>query len=115
MLGASDFWAKPAYNKDYQIYLYGGCLGYEYYVRPIVNGKGGWQNVDVLSSVTEVSANANDFAGPALAKIFWALDHGNRGSWTSIVSAVRTRVGDSTFGVSGVRDNCYSPYGNRCK
>ena len=30
MLGASDFWARPTYPDFYQIFLYGGCLGYEY-------------------------------------------------------------------------------------
>jgi hypothetical protein len=114
MLGASDFWSKPDYPQGYQIYLYGGCLGYEYYVRPIVGGKGGWQNVDILSSVVEVSANANEFAAPALAKIFWALGHGLKTSWKDILLAVRKSVGDSTFGVSGVRGNCYTPAGSVC-
>jgi hypothetical protein len=114
MLGASDYWTRPTYPKSYQIFLYGGCLGYEYYVKPIVEGKGGWQNVDIMSSVVEVSANANEFATPALARIFYGLEHGFTVSWTSILKAVRTSVGDSTFGVSGVRDNCFSPRGNRC-
>jgi hypothetical protein len=114
MLGASDFWSKPQYPSFYQIYLYGGCLGYEYYVRPIVEGKGGFENVDMMSSVVEVSANALDFAGPALAKIFWALDNGYKASWRDILVAVRERVGDSTFGASGVRDNCFTPNGSRC-
>ncbi|MSP59573.1 MAG: hypothetical protein EXR72_04380 [Myxococcales bacterium] len=114
MLGASDFWARPNYNQEYQIFLYGGCLGYEYYVRPIVDGKKGWQNVDIVSSVIEVSVGANEFAGPVLAKLLWALDHGNRASWRQMLTAIRTRVGDSTFGASGVRDNCYSPYGRLC-
>src|SRR4029079_18024114 len=30
MLGASDFWARPNYPSFYQVFLYGGCLGYEY-------------------------------------------------------------------------------------
>jgi len=111
MLGASDFWTRPQYPGFYQIFLYGGCLGYEYYVRPIYEGKGSsWAKLDVMSSVVEVSASANEFAAPALAKIVWALDHGNKASWRSILLAVRNSVGDSTFGVSGVRDNKYSPY-----
>ncbi|MCA9602511.1 MAG: hypothetical protein KC417_10820, partial [Myxococcales bacterium] len=32
MLGASDFWSRPEYPDNYQIFIYGGCLGYEYYV-----------------------------------------------------------------------------------
>jgi hypothetical protein len=115
MLGASDFWGRPTYPSSYQIFLYGGCLGYEYYVRPILAGKKGWKNLDVMSSVVEVSASANDFAAPWLAKLVWSLQNGYKASWRSLLLTVRTAVGDSTFGVSGVRDNCYTPTGTRCK
>ncbi len=114
MLGASDFWARPEYPGFYQIFLYGGCLGYEYYVQPILRGKGGWDNVDIMSSVVEVSADANYFAAPVLAKLEWALAHGNAASWADMLRDVRRSVGDSTFGVSGVGDNCYTPSGSRC-
>ena len=115
MLGASDFWTRPAYPEFYQIFLYGGCLGYEYYVAPILAGKGGsWANLDVLSAVVEVSAPANDYAGPFLAKLLAALENGYRVSWKDILGAIRTRVGDSTFGMSGVRENCFTPTGTRC-
>lgn len=114
MLGASDFWSRPTYPSFYQIFLYGGCLGYEYYIRPILEGKGGWENLDIVSSVVEVSANANEFAGPFLAKLLWAIENGNKASWKDYLVAIRKRVGDSTFGASGVRDNCYSPTGSVC-
>jgi hypothetical protein len=114
MLGASDFWARPDYPMFYQIFLYGGCLGYEYYVEPIVRKKNGWENLDLMSSVVEVSATANEFAGPVLAKIMWALEHNYDASWRDILTGVRQRVGNSSFGVSGVRDNCYSPSGSVC-
>ena len=98
------------------MFLYGGCLGYEYYVRPIVNGKGGWQNVDILSSVIEVTADANEYAGPFLARLVYTISHGYKVSWRSHLTAIRNRVGDSTFGVSGVRDNCFHPtLGSYCK
>ena len=115
MLGASDFWSQPTYPQSYQIFLYGGCLGYEYYVKPILDGKGGtWANLDLMSSVIEVSADAERFAVPVIAKITSALTRGNRVSWQQILSAVRAKVGDSTFGVSGVRDNKYCPAGVTC-
>jgi hypothetical protein len=114
MLGASDFWSQPTYPSTYQIYIYGGCLGYEYYVRPILDGKGGWENLDLVSSVVEVSADANEIAGPVFAKIMYAMSHHYRTSWRSILVAIRNRVGDSTFGASGVRGNCYSPSGSLC-
>jgi hypothetical protein len=115
MLGASDFWSRPTYPDFYQIFLYGGCLGYEYYVKPILHGKGdSWAKLDILSSVIEVTASANEFAGPAIAKIIYGLEHNGRSSWRNILLTVRNNVGDSTFGVSGVRENCFTPNGSRC-
>jgi len=114
MLGASDFWSRPEYPAFYQIYLYGGCLGYEYYVRPILEGKNGWDNVDIVSSVIEVSASANYYAAPFLAKIVWALGNGYNASWKDLLEVIRKKVGDSTFGASGVRENCFSPSGPMC-
>ena len=114
MLGASDFWSRPTYPDFYQIFLYGGCLGYEYYVAPILGGKGGWDKVDILSSVIEVTANANEYAGPFLAKLLHAIENDYKVSWKDILVAIRSRVGDSTFGMSGVRQNCFSPTGSMC-
>ena len=115
MLGASDFWSRPTYPSYYQIFLYGGCLGFEYYVKPIFEGKGNsWAKLDIMSSVVEVSATANEFAAPAIAKLVWALDHNNNASWRQMLIKVRQSVGDSTFGVSGARDNCFAPSGKRC-
>lgn len=116
MLGASDFWSRPTYPDFYQIFLYGGCLGYEYYVKPILHGKGdSWDKLDLVSSVIEVTASANEFAGPAIAKIIYGIQYGGRSSWRNILLNVRNSVGDSTFGVSGVRDNCFTPTGTRCE
>ncbi|MFT7624650.1 MAG: hypothetical protein ACI9WU_003838 [Myxococcota bacterium] len=114
MLGASDFWARPTYPDFYQVFLYGGCLGYEYYVAPIVQAKGGWGAVDIVSSVIEVSADANYYAGPFFSKLEKAIEQDYRVSWKEILGAVRTSVGDSTFGASGVRGNCFDPEGDRC-
>jgi hypothetical protein len=114
MLGSSDFWAKPDYPDFYQIFLYGGCLGYEYYISPILKGKGGWDKVDIVSSVIEVWAGANLFAGPVLAKMMWAMEHNFNVSWKDMLVAIRARVGDSTFGVCGATGNCFSPGGSLC-
>ena len=114
MLGASDFWSRPTYPSSYQIFLYGGCLGYEYYVKPILHGKGdSWAKLDVVSSVIEVSVTA-DMIGPAIAKLMWSIEHRNQSSWRSVLLQIRNSVGDSTFGVSGVRGNCFTPSGSRC-
>jgi hypothetical protein len=114
MLGASDFWARMEYPDTYQIFVYGGCLGYEYYVKPILHGKGdSWDKLDVVSSVIEVSASA-PVAGPTIAKIIYGIEHGGSSSWRDVLLTLRNSVGDSTFGVSGVRDNCFTPSGTRC-
>jgi hypothetical protein len=115
MLGASDFWSRPTYPDFYQIFLYGGCLGYEYYIQPILAGKGGWENVDIMSSVVEVSADANYYAAPFLARIAEAIENGYAVSWADMLTTIRRRVGDSTFGVCGVEDNCFTPTGSRCE
>ncbi len=79
------------------------------------HGKGDtWANLDVMSSVVEVSADANQFAAPAIGKLHHAIDHGKRSSWRAVLLTDRANVGDSTFGVSGVRDNCFTPTGSRC-
>jgi hypothetical protein len=115
MLGASDFWARPQYPDFYQVFLYGGCLGYEYYIKPILHGKGdSWAKLDIVASVIEVTATANEFAAPAIAKMIYGIQYNGRSSWRNILTNVRNSVGDSTFGVSGVRDNCFSPTGNLC-
>ena len=102
-------------ERDGQIYLYGGCLGYEYYVKPILHGKGdSWAKLYIVSSVVEVTASANEFAAPAIAKIIYGIQYNGRSSWRNIMLTVRNSVGDSTFGVSGVLDNCYTPTGSRC-
>lgn len=114
MLGASDFWTRPDYPDFYQIFLYGGCLGYQYYVKPILEGKDGWANLDVMSSVFEVSADANYYFGPFLGRLIWALENDYKASWSDMLTDIRRRVGDSSFGVSGVADNCFSPTGSLC-
>ena len=114
MMGSSDYWAKPDYPDFYQIFIYGGCLGYEYYVAPVLAGKSGWDKLDIVSSVIEVSVGANDFAGPFMAKLEWALSHNYNVSWNDMLEAIRRRVGDSTFGVCGAQNNCFSPAGSLC-
>jgi hypothetical protein len=42
------------------------------------------------------------------------VQYNGRSSWRNILLTVRNNVGDSTFGVSGVRDNCFTPTGSRC-
>ena len=82
----SDFWARPKYPSFYQIFLYGGCLGYEYYVKPHPRRQGRhWAKLDILSSVVEVSADANEFAGPGAREAHLRPRHGYSVSWRDLL------------------------------
>ena len=113
LLGSSAIWQNQRYPDSYQIFFQGGCLGYEYYVTPLLDAKGGWDKLDVVSSVIPVPAEAESGAA-FIAKFAWSLDHGYAAAWRDLLGAVRTRVETSAFGVSGVRGNCFTPSGSRC-
>jgi hypothetical protein len=114
MLGASDFWARPTLYKDptkYQIFFYNGCLGYEYYVNPILEGKESWDNVDLVSNVLETpfAIMVQESAG-AIAKVMYGAEHHGSTSWTSILTRMNAISGDDAFyGASGVRTNKFHP------
>ena len=113
LLGSSNMWASQSYPDTYQIFLQGGCLGYEYYVSPVLKAKGGWDKLDIVSSVDPVPAD-EDPGAVFLAKFAWSLDHGYAASWYDLLGAIRNDLGTSAFGVSGVRDNCFNPAGSSC-
>ena len=114
------------YPSFYQILVYGGCLGYQYYVRPIVQNKGGWDNLDVVSSVFEVGATAIDIGVPFMKDLMLAVEGKQPATWQQILTDIKTAVEatesdepsylpDTSFGVSGARDNCWAPNGTACK
>lgn len=117
MLGASDFWARDSiYNADtahnYQIFLYNGCLGYEYYVNPILTGKGGWENVDIVSNALETPFMITvQETASALGAIMGSAERGGTTSWKRILGSMN-RIGgdDAIYGASGVRDNAFRPH-----
>lgn len=109
MLGASDIWSKPQYPSTYQIFLYSGCLGYEYYLRQIAKGKGGFENLDIIASVVEVPVLDNYWVSIPVLQIAEALAKNYQVSWQDIVAQVQKELGNAVFGVSGVRDNLYRP------
>lgn len=112
--GGAGVWASLKYPDMYQIVEYGGCLGYEEAVQPILAGKGSWDNLDVVSSVELVMDGANNFGAPLLAQVQWAARANWGITWADILKAIHRGMGDGTFGVSGVRDNCFTPEGGRC-
>ena len=116
VLGTGSAYGDVDYPSFYQIMFVGGCLGYEYYVQPIIDGKGGWANFDAVSSIVEnMYTEMNPAAAAFLAKLFYGFDHQGKASWQTIMSAIKTRLGHAHFGVSGARGNCFSPYGSRCQ
>jgi len=116
VLGTGSAYEDVQYPDFYQIFLIGGCLGYEYYVRPVLAGKGGWENVDAVSSIVPNGYNElNGMAGGLLSKVVWGFEHEGRASWQEVLGAISERLGHNHFGVSGARGNCFSPDGNLCE
>jgi hypothetical protein len=115
MLGASDFWARPSIYAStatkYQIFLYNGCLGYEYYVNPILEGKQSWANVDLVSNVIETPFSIMvQESATAISMIATAAERGGITSWQSILGKMNDISGsDSFYGASGIRDNKFKP------
>jgi hypothetical protein len=115
VLGTGTAYTDISYPDFFQIFVVGGCLGYEYYVKPILDGKGDWSKVDVLSSIVEnYYTEMTPLAGTFLAKLFYGFEHSGRASWQVILGAINKKLGHSHFGASGARGNCFSPYGNKC-
>ncbi len=114
MLGASDFWARKSIYADpkkYQIFLYNGCLGYEYYVNPIVEGHQGFDNVDLVSNVLETpfSIMVQETATP-ISMIMYGAEHNGTTSWQSILTRMNQISGsDALYGASGIRTNMFMP------
>ncbi len=116
VLGTGSAYEDVNYPDFYQIFLIGGCLGYEYYIRPVLAGKGSWANVDALSSIVPNGySELNGMAGGLLSKLVWGFEHEGRASWQEILTSISQRLGHDHFGVSGARGNCYSPDGNLCE
>ncbi|MBW2526149.1 MAG: proprotein convertase P-domain-containing protein, partial [Deltaproteobacteria bacterium] len=115
VLGTGMAFERVNYPDFYQVFQVASCLSYEYYVRPILEGKGGWENVDIISNVEPTYYHENlPLSGAMLAKLFWGFEHGGQASWQDIMEAVSRKLYHSRFGVSGARDNCYSPQGSLC-
>ncbi len=114
MLGASDFWARPSIYAEptrYQVFLYNGCLGYEYYVNPILEGKQGFDNVDLVSNVIETPfAIMVQETSSVVSMIMAGAEKGGTTSWQSILGRMNDLAGsDSLYGASGIRTNTFKP------
>jgi hypothetical protein len=51
VLGTGMAFERVQYPDFYQIFQVASCLSYEYYVRPVMAGKGDWSKVDIVSNV----------------------------------------------------------------
>jgi len=117
IMGTSNFWKRPGiYPDSYQIFFFNGCLGYEYYVRAILDGKGSWDKVDVISNIKETpSAPQPKVIASFLAAVFQGAAEGGRVSYGEVLGAIGRYTYNSCYGVSGARNNCFSPDGNLCE
>ncbi len=72
--------------------------------------------MDAVSSIVPNGySELNGMAGGLLSKVIWGFEHEGRASWQEVLGAIAERLGHDHFGVSGARDNCFSPDGNRCE
>ncbi len=116
VLGSGMAFERANYPEKYQIFQVASCLSYEYYVRPVLEGKGGWDNVDVISNTTPTYYSENlPLTSTVLAKLMDGFENGGRVSWQDIMEAAGRKLGHYRFGVSGARENCFTPTGNRCE
>jgi hypothetical protein len=116
VLGTGSAYDDVKYPSMYQIMFVGGCLGYEYYVQPVLDGKGGWANVDAVASIVEnMYTEMNPAAAAFLAKLFYGFDNGGKATWQQIMGDINKKLGHNHFGVAGARGNCFSPTGTKCK
>ncbi len=115
VLGTGMAFERVQYPDFYQIFQVASCLSYEYYVRPVLAGKGGWSMVDVVSNVQPTYYSENlPLTSTILARLMWGFENEGRASWQDIMEAVSRKLGHYRFGVSGARGNCFDPEGNRC-
>jgi hypothetical protein len=117
LLGTSAIWNDPRAYADksrYQAVLYNGCLGYSYYVEPILRNKGGAANVDIVMNTLEtpfwVSPKTSAIV---LTNFLLNADKGSGSSWQSILQQLNDYAGRDAamYGVSGARNNKYRPRG----
>jgi len=115
VLGTGMAFERAQYPDFYQIFQVASCLSYEYYVRPVLAGKGDWSKVEVISNVEPTYYSENlPLTSTILAKLMWGFENEGRASWQDIMEAVSRKLGHYRFGVSGARGNCFDPEGNRC-
>lgn len=115
VLGTGMAFEQVQYPDFYQIFEIGSCLSYEYYVDPVLDGKGSWEDVDILSNTLPTYYSENlPLVSTMLARLFYGAENGGRASWQDIGEAIARKLGHPHFGVSGARGNCFSPEGDRC-
>lgn len=110
VLGTGYAFEQVEYPDFYQIFSVASCLSYEYYVDPILEGKGTWATVDVISNVEPTYYSENyPLTTSVLSRLLWGFENEGRASWQDIMETVSNRLSHSRFGVSGARDNQFTP------
>jgi subtilisin-like proprotein convertase family protein len=114
ILGTGMAFEQVRYPDFYQIFQVASCLSYEYYVRPVLSGKGSWDAVDIVSNTNPTYYNENlPLTSTILAKLFYGFENQGRASWQDIMEAVSARLYHNRFGVSGARGNRFHPDNNQ--
>ncbi len=114
-LGGGSAFTRVDYPDFYQVFHLSNCLGYEYYRDPIIEGKGGFAAVDVVSNIQPTNAQMGlTVTNTILAELVRGFENGGTVSWQDILGAVVGRITNFRFGVSAARGNCFSPDGDLC-
>ena len=93
VLGTGYAFEQANYPDFYQIFQVASCLSYEYYVRPVLAGKGTWDKVDVVSNVEPTYYSENlPLTSTIVAKLIWGFENNGQASWQDIMEAVSRRL-----------------------
>ena len=116
VLGDGIAYEQVEYPDFYQIFMVFSCLSYSYYAHPIFEGKGGWENVDVIANadlgkVYEIRPMTEHL----IRGLMTGFNNGGHTSWQDIMNNIGRDCPHSFPCMSGVSGNCFSPHGNLCR
>jgi hypothetical protein len=115
VLGSGIAYEQAEYPDFYQIFMVFSCLSYSYYVYPIFEGKGGWEQVDVIANADlGKTYEIVPMTSHLINGLMRGFTTGGGVSWQDIMAAIWRDCHDSRPGVSGVTGNCFSPQGDLC-
>jgi len=110
VLGSGFAFQEASYPEFYQIFMVFACLSYGYYVHPIYTGKGGWDQVDVISLADMGKPREMlPMTSHLIRGLMEGFESGGSLSWQDLMGRIGLAGRHSRAGVSGVSDNRFTP------